>query len=278
MKYYLETNALYSIEKIKKIGVNNCYTSIYSLFELVSGISESTFEKRKSILSKIYDSKIVIDYDMPENIIFKSFDASKDFYFEENRVESLIKQILEILKVDTYQEFTNSDMHKSMDFNIKYFKRLDDFWNRGFTNATVTGNHRIKEVLKEERRGFVMNNRIFELTTNKDLVHLFAYEPTLSKSISIFAFSGYLKNHGVDKSEKEIYESYNGLIDYYIQGISDYSDDKMIKFETPSENDFSDLTHLMYLRNNKNSTIVSDDKIFKKYFKGNIIGINELII
>ena len=277
MKYYLETNALYSIEKIRKVGVNNCYTSIYSLFELVSGINENNFQKRKHILDKIRNSKIDIDYDMPEKIIFDSFDVSQNFEFHENRVESLNRQITEILKIGTYQEFVNSDIQNSINYDIKYFNSLDDLWNRGFTNAIVNGNQRIKRILEKENKGFVMDNKIFELKDTKDLTHLLAYEPALSKSISIIAFTGYLKKRGIGKTEEEIYNSYNGLIDYYIQGLSDYNDDKMIRFEIPAKNDFSDLTHLLYLRNNKNSAIVTNDRIFNKYFKGNVIGIDELI-
>lgn len=277
MKYYLETNALYSIEKISKVCVTNCYTSIFSLFELVSGINEKNFFKRKNILGKIRNSHINIDYDMPEKIIFDGFNVTKGFDFEEKRVEQINKQIHEILNVDTYKDFIHSDIHNSSNFGIDFFKNLDDLWSKGFIKATTDGNKRIKRILEQENKGLIMNNKVLELRNNKDLIHLFSYEPALSISISIIAFSGFLKNHGIDKPEKEIYESYNGLIDYYIQCISDYCDDKMIKHETPSMNDFSDITHLLYLRNKINLTIVSDDKIFNRYFKGKKVGIEELI-
>jgi len=276
MRYYLETNALYSIEKILKVDNCSCFTSILSLFELVSGTKIENFNTRKNILNKIINSNISIDWEMPEKIVFDSFNAANDYEFNDERVDALKKLIDEILYSDSFDDFANSKQFNSQTYSFEYFKNLDFSWNKGFIDATIKGNRRIKSELRESNRGFVLNGVVYELKDNKDLVNLFAYEPSLSRSVSIFAFCGMIKNRGIDKSEQEIYESYNGLIDNYIEIISEFCDNKMIMHGAPATNDFSDLTHLVYLRNFRDVTIVSDDKIFERYLKANYISIEKL--
>lgn len=277
MKYYLETNALYSIDKIDKICGDNCFTSAFSLFELISGLNDDNFNKRRNLLTKLRQSQIKINKNFPEEIIFESFDVMRDYEFVENRFSALFIQIQGIINSENFTDFKTFNKSNQIDFNFDFLKFMDDKWNKGFVNATTNGNNRIRQVLEKENKVIFDNGKIIGLNNNKDLKKLFDYEPELSRSISIVAFAGLIKNKGIDSTEKEIYDSYNGLIEQFVQCISDYSDDKMIKFETPSKNDFSDLTHLVYLKNDKEKSIVSDDKIFKKYFKGNILNVNELL-
>lgn len=277
MKYYLETNALYSIDKINKICGDNCFTSVFSLFELLSGLRTENFNKRRNLIVKLKESQIGIDKKFPEEIIFDSFDIIRDYEFVEDRVSALNIQLQGIIDSKNFTDFETFNKSNQIDFNFDFFRFMDNKWNDGFVNATFKGNKRIKKVLEKENKVIFDNGQIIRLKNNKDLKKLFEFEPTLSKSISIVAFAGFIKSKGIDSTEKEIYESYNGLIEQYIQCISDYSDDKMIKYETPSKNDFSDLTHLLYLRNDKEKAIVTDDKIFKRYFKGGVFNVNELI-
>lgn len=277
MRYYLETNALYSIDKINKTCGDDCFTSIFSLFELISGLKEENFSKRKNLFIKLHESQIGLDKKFPEEIIFDSFDVMKGYEFVEDRVSALNTQIQGIINSKNFEDFEAFNKNNQIDFNFDFFRFTDDKWNNGFVNATVEGNKRISKVLEKENKTIFDNEQIVELKNNKDLKKFFEFEPALSKSISIVAFAGFLKNYGIDSTEEEIYESYNGLIEQYIQCLSDYSDDKMIKSETPSKNDFSDLTHLLYLRNDNEKAIVTDDKIFRRYFRGNVLNVNELI-
>jgi len=277
MIFYLETNALYSIEKILKGYNNKCFTSIFALFELVSGIKTENFDIRKKILNKVMSSNFAIDWEMPEKILFDSFEAANEFKYKEERIAPLKELIKAILCTNSFKDFSNSEQFNSLNYSFEYFKNLDFFWNKGFVDATIIGNKRIKKELQDNDKAVILNGKACKLKKNKDLVNLFAYEPKLSHSVSILAFCGILKNRGINKSEKEIYESYNGLIHNYILGLSDYCDNKLIMHAESAMNDFQDLMHLIYLRNFNDITIVSDDIIFGKYFKGNSISIDKLL-
>lgn len=47
----------------------------------------------------------------------------------------------------------------------------------------------------------------------------------------------------------------------YISAFSIFTAQKSVEFNTPAKNDFIDLHHLIYLGNNQDSFIVTDDKM-----------------
>jgi len=277
MRYYLETNALYSIDAIINVCNNRCFTSVLSLLELISGINIENFNKRKNILNKVAISNIAIDWEMPEKIIFDSFGVTNDYKYKEERTEAIKELIEEIFFADSFKDFFNSKQYNSTDYGFEYFKNLDFSWSKSFVAATIIGNKKIKKELQDNDKGVILDGKVYKIKEPGDLVNLFDYEPRLSHSCSIYAFCGMIKSQGIDKSEDEIYDSYNGLIYNYILGLSEYCDQKMIMYAEPAINDFQDLMHLIYLRNFNDLTIVSNDKIFGKYFKGNSISIERLL-
>jgi len=272
MKYYLETNALYSIEKIHNKYIDSIYTSIFSLFELVSGIRNDNFTKRKNVLNKIFNSSIAIEWDMPEKIIFDSFDVTKNFEYIENRVEPLKNTIKKIQCSDSFEIFS-----KLIEYNFNYFKVLDKLWSNGFIDTTIKGNQRIKENIISKNNSFTINNIEYNIRKNQDLSSFYKNEELLNQSITIFALANMIKENGLNESNQVIFESYNGLIDNFIEGFSLFCANKMILYDSPGTNDFADLTHLLYLKNSEDYKIVSNDNIFEKFFKHKSIKIEELI-
>jgi hypothetical protein len=277
MKYYFETNALYSIGKIQKKYIDSIYTSILSLYELVSGIRNDNFTKRKNILNNILNSSITIEWDMPEKIIFDSFGVTKDYEYEEHRVEPLKIIINKIQCSDSFEIFSQSMECNSKTINFNYFKELDKLWSKGFIDRTIKGNQRIKDNIIRNNNSFTINNIEYNIRKNKDLESFYKREKLLNQSITIFALSTMVKENGITESDEVIYKSYNGLIDIYIEVFSFFCANKMILHETPATNDFADLTHLIYLKNNADYKIVSNDNIFDKFFNHKSIKIEELI-
>lgn len=275
MKYYLETNALYSIAKITKKR-NYLFTSVLSLYEIVSGINCENYEKRKNILIKIMSSSIHFDWDMPEKIIFDSFDVTINFEFCEKRIESLKNLINRIILSNKYDEFINSYEFKEQKYNFDYFKKLDNLWSKGFINGTIIGYKSIKEAINKGNSSFRFNEKEFILTGIKDLNMFFEKEKNLNQSMTIFGLIKMIQTNCIDLTEEEIYNSYNGLIDNYINGFTEFCSYKMSMLELPAKNDFTDLTHLLYLRNYDNCMIVSNDKIFDNCFKRKSIKIEYL--
>ena len=62
MALYLETNA---VRKLKDYDcTEHVYTSIFTLFELISGINKKEFSIRKSCIERIFEQKIEINMKM----------------------------------------------------------------------------------------------------------------------------------------------------------------------------------------------------------------------
>lgn len=277
MKYYFETNALYSIGQIHNKYYDSIYTSILSLYELVSGIKKDNFTKRKNVLSKIFITSIKIEWDMPEKKIFDSYSVTKDYEYVEHRVESLKNIINAIQCSDSFDVFSKSTEYNSEPYNFNYFKELDKSWSKGFIDSTIKGNQKIKDIINSNNNSFIINDIDYDIRKNKDLDNFYKNEELLNQSITIFALCKMIKEKGLTESDEVIYESYNGLIDNYIVGFSLFCADKMIMHDSPATNDFTDLTHLIYLKNSEDYKIVSNDKIFDKYLEHKRIKIEELV-
>jgi len=82
-KLYFETNALI---KLRNYGCNgNAYTSVFALFELISGITnQCEFDKRKACIIKVIDPKLHIKPKMVDQIFCELVRAKpiyrKNFY------------------------------------------------------------------------------------------------------------------------------------------------------------------------------------------------------
>ena len=78
-KLYLETNALYSVNKIKPEYLEQAFTSSLAILELIAGLKvrSDRFGKTKSLLQSI-TNKLHIDWSLPQSVIcFEMFDVSK---------------------------------------------------------------------------------------------------------------------------------------------------------------------------------------------------------
>lgn len=213
-KYYLETNALYSIRTINKGHLENSFTSVLAIFELISGIKEINFAKRKSILNSIRALKVHVDWRMPEEMLFSSFSVLNDFKFTDFRQEALGRLIKLISNSDSIEEVFAADQRDNPKMGLDYFINLDDQYNLNFVSATVTGNKNLKLAFETaDHEPLVLNNKAYDFSSHKAMEHLFTTEPSINRGITILAFANRFLTPAVMEagiSEEILYNSYNG--------------------------------------------------------------------
>lgn len=267
MKYYLETNALYNLKNIPDDVKTNSFTSIYALSELITGISDETFSKRRSILNQLDRSGIPIDQAFPQEIIFNSFDAFEDYEFIEQRDESLNNLFQAILKSESISQFRDSPSYANGQINFDYFKIVDEHQTQNFVESTITFNTILaEEIVKEPNSSILYDDTTYDLGSKKSVEEFLITVPEFNRSATILAVTNMISRFTKVKIPiKEIYESYNGLINPYIEIFSRFVARKTGESGKPGKNDFQDLTHLLYLRNEPARKIVSNDNLFRKF-------------
>jgi hypothetical protein len=275
MLYYLDTNALYSIRKIKQQKISSCFTSIMSVLELVSGINNDNYKKRKAILGMILSFRLTIDYAFPEEIIANSFDVFEEYEFIESRVEALMALVFVITEANEYEHYRNSKPFDS-ELGHQFFKSLDDDLSKNFSKASLAGIKQVKEFQRSPspENVITIDGTTFDLNTRDGLEKAL---PLFSLSATIEAMCHMIQ--GISRVKlpiKDIFSSYNQLTNIYIQVFSKYCEDQILNGRSPSKNDALDLMHLLYLKNDFKRYIVSDDKIFSKYFPNNTLALESM--
>lgn len=154
MKYYLDTVSIRKFSKELFTLKDICYTSALCVFELISGLNQREFLIRKKALQNLFDSKIMIIWELPE--------AMKTFAFPiveitETRVLGLQKLCFHLVNSDSFENF----IFKSKDekYNLDFFNHLDNVYSTGFLNATIKGNLTLKKIFADERKN---NGEVFE--------------------------------------------------------------------------------------------------------------------
>lgn len=273
MLYYLDTNALYNIRKIDQQKIPSCFTSIMSLLELISGINEDNFNKRKAILSMVLSFELTIDFAFPEEIIANSFDVFDEYDFVESRDQFLMELVHAILEVDDYEQYRKSKPYNA-ELGHEYFRALDDNLSKNFGKAILAGIQQIKQLQHSTSAENIItiNEITFDLNTKDGLEKAF---PLLSRTATLEAMCHIILNLSETKlSLEETFLSYNNFTNVYIQVFSNYCEDQILNGRCPSKNDPLDLIHLLYLKNDFRRYIVSDDKIFSKYLPDNTLPLN----
>jgi hypothetical protein len=268
-KYYLETNSLYSIGKFSGENLGKSFTSALALFEIISNIKPDNYIKRKSILRKIMNGKVFIDWQFPQEIAFKSFDYFDDFTFIDERLPQIESMIDLILNSGSYEELINTS--ESIELNLKYFEEADKNTAASFIKSTADSIIKLKALeQKSEPSIFIkVAGQTYDLSNSNELRNLFNDKPAFNDAFSILALAKMLQSMFPDHVENEkdleqLYSSYNGATDIYIANFSKYCANKFFNRELPATNDFLDLSHLFYLRNHSSVYIVSNDKIYEQ--------------
>ena len=257
-KYYLETNALYSlVNNIDTfVHVLDAATSLYALEEIVTGIDERQYHKRKVLLNKIVKSKLKIYPYFPEECLAISFGLDiSQLESVKIKKENLLEKVNLIISNEDYSMYAKK-IEGNLGIDLLTEKKLDDENNKDIIiqlNQFVKKNNiRIKEKKKIKPRKKRIN-----------LQKVFGIENTYSIEKQILIM--FLQKYGIDYEDSDIedlIQKYDGnQLVAFILGVSLYMWDRSYNMKLVKRNDHLDLLHLLYLKGN-NYVIVSNDKIF----------------
>lgn len=263
--YYLETNALITLNNEISIYKQNSFTSAFSIFELISGLNNKNFNIRKKALQNIYSCKLPIVWFLPESITATAF-SYRGIKYQDFRAVGLKKLSLELMNsnnLDSFETKTNPEK-----YNLTFFKELDIYYSTRFIDSTINLNNKLKQIIEDERN------------TNGDLLGEFGKEfiknlpndLAINHSMTINAIVENIANGaelatGKIVNREQLYNSYNHSIDTFVEAFTLFASQKSSEFKHPAENDFFDLHHLLYLGNNPRYFIITNDKMVSKITK-----------
>lgn len=256
---YLETNSLRQVSA--QLADNNFiqdkYTSILSLIEIISGISnEESFLLRQSILKKILQSNLKINFDLPNTILYQAFGFSNGLY-PTLKIEDFVQILRIITTIKNFKSLDEVISINSLNETWIVIKQYDEIVNRiGWKNSIqkrFDENKDIKKAIEDHRNRWHSNN----------IEYL--------KKLTINYFARILLECYPDETNyhlEYIISSYDNSIDIYLLSTAYYVDKLVSTKNLPGKNDYFDLQHLIYLYGNMNE-IVSDDKLLHKIVKIN---------
>jgi hypothetical protein len=279
MKYYLDTSCLYKLGQIPPNILESCFYSAFSLLEILAGLNEHEWQKRKTVLTNLKFRSVECDYTLPPKFLFDSFDHLKEDEFIEKRIDDLKWIANEVEISQSFSEFMVRQETSKREYGLSYFVNWDNFITTNFIDASERGNIKIALGLKEDIGKKSANYDVPDFGSRREIIEYLS-RPGINRSFTVLSMAIeanriFKKNDISD--EKLLYNSYNGNIEAFIEAFSNYSLDQIINSARPSKNDFQDIMHLYYLRSGLDIRIVSDDKIFKRYAPGFTMNLNELL-
>lgn len=261
MSVYLETNAL------RKLTNYTCkesvYTSIFSIFELLSGITEKDFEIRKACLKRIEEQKIEIHGPMIDKLFMDLFGITE---YNRFACEMIMDIYHAALNAESYSCFNKirlltTDIHNNRDaiHACTWLKNWDENISNIINNVDSIFENENKEYIKKiySKDGTKGLARHFWWKMNSDRID----EEKLSHAE---AFIGADAVINVRQKTDELFSKYNYKLFLVAQAVI-FSKAFFIDGNTQNVNNASDLLHLLYL--NENDKFVSNDKIYQTITK-----------
>lgn len=261
MKLYLETN---SLRKLTDYSFDKCevVTSIFSIFELLAGITEKDYHIRRSCLIRIKEQGVKIKIPMVDELFFKTVGESGYNHFSVPMITDIWHAACEIEDFNIFQRIrlygTDDEGKKKKIDPLEWLRDWDigiSGIGKNIGNLFDNNQDYIRKIYNEKSyRGlaeyFFMlyyNNRLDE---NK-LGHI---EPFVdSQELNEIRF----------KCE-HLFEQYNYRLFMTAQAVI-FAKAFFINGGTAGRNDPSDLLHLLYL--DRDDILISNDKIFETISK-----------
>lgn len=268
--YYMETNALYALSKhfdnIAKSNVNVA-TSLFALQEIVDGIEEDSFRKRKILLNKICSSSVLIYPYLPKECITTAFhlDISELPQIIEEKA-FLLEQLKLIRSSDSFDEYSARSADK-LGIDVLAVKESNDQReqkNKRIISKEIESDRIYIKKLRQkqtENPSYIQIDpmKAFSLEEDTPDINLYSDEAKLLRGILDSLLILYDEQDILDAM---IQKDKDALVAFLL-GYHLYSGAKALEMDRKlaGRNDINDLMHLLYLRN-KDSVIVSDDNIF----------------
>lgn len=257
MSVYLETNALRKLTNY--MCEESVYTSIFAVFELLSGITDKEFEVRKACLERIDKQKIEIRGPMIDKLFMELLGITEYNHFAYEMIMDIYRATL---KAKSYSDFNKikllvTDMSNNTEA-IHAHTWLKD-WDDNISNITKN----LTSVFQDEDREYV--KQIYKKDGVKGLSQHFwnkIYTDRIDEERLSHA-EGFIGADAAETIRQEtdiLFSKYNYKLFMQAQAAI-FSKAYFINGNTQNSNNASDLLHLLYL--NDNDKFVSNDNIYK---------------
>ena len=271
MAIYLETNAL------RKLTDYSCkepvYTSIFSVFEILSGITETDFYIRKACLERINEQKLEIKGPMVDKLLMILLGESG---YNEFAYEMIMDLYNATLKAASFSELKNVYLCCTDENGKPEFLTIDwlNEWDEHISNIR----NDVPKLFEEESKDYIKD--IYNSSNVKGLAEYFwkkIYENRLNEDRIAHAegFVGQDAIKHIRQETEELFSKYNYKLFMTAQAVV-FSISYFINGNRQNRNNPSDLLHLLYL--NENDKFVSNDKIYQTIFNAclefNLIELN----
>lgn len=255
--YYLETNALYKVHKLilDRPGiVVESYTSFLSVLEILSGINESEYERRKVIITNLFRSKLPIDWETPRMKLSNAFEVIE---VNDDRYIRTIKQLCRaLIKATDYLSLKSLLKNNGTRSDFESLVS-DDSILCDHSGAIEKKQQYMKNTERDKRK--LVRNEWYDDNGDPKKSSIEEMKHWRIKRMAEVLISFI---HGDDKIAEEVdyvKNTYNGTNDLYYLGDVFLNAERLFGGREVGKNDYIDISHLLYLRNNN---LVSDDHIF----------------
>lgn len=265
--FYLDTNAIYALANyMEELGkYKNVVISLLGIEEIVSKLNhESQFKRRKILVENIIKNKIHIYPYLPSECIAMAFKLDiSNYNFVIKEKQQLWTRFKLLSNCESYEEYREKLNENQIDIDLILNEREDIKksisckFNESFRNEHK--NIKKQELIRKENPQYiefdVANAFLEETQEQAKMSKRREIEPILIQ---------FLENINCKYDEEDIdmiCEQYNAELTTFLLGVSLYGFMRSHKGENSGQNDYIDMKHLLYIRN-ENDIIVSDDNIF----------------
>lgn len=237
-KYYLDTVAVRRLSMDLSNLAGSCYTSVFSVLELLSGVSEEEYGPRKAALTKLLSSGLEIDWRLPMELILESFHLhDRPGGISASDVKAIAEELIASIN---YKDFMEKNKNLQPDINLLTF--FDQRLSAEFKVTFLKKTNDIRDSRAEDRR------------TKFNPVHERGV-----RSLADFICQSLLPSRLAGRSA-DVQKNYNGSINRFIETWLGYYDLNANLLNEPSTNDWADVLHVTYLDSSTDIVFVSDDK------------------
>lgn len=257
-RLYLETSAIRKLTDYK--CSNDVFTSVFVLFELISGITnEDEFFKRRACIKRIIDQNIVIEKRMVDQILFELVGEQN---YRKNTYDSIYAIAEDITKLNSFEECRNLKISFTHETPIYYTEQVSVLsWLQNW-DENISNLHKNSGNMFHEDKGFILG--LFNQGGLKAIAQYYwnLYEGSKFDERRIGALSAFISDNIASKFEKDInytFSQYNFRLFITAQALI-FAKSKYLNGGYQDKNNPSDLLHLLYL--DRGDKMVSCDNIF----------------
>lgn len=261
MSVYLETNSLRKLTSYK--CEEPVCTSIFSIFELLSGITEKDFEIRKACLRRIKEHEIEIKGPMIDKLFLDIMGITDNTKYNQFAYKMIMDIYCAVLEAENYSSYNDISLSVTNINNINETIHALTWLRKWDSNISDIINH-LNPIFENENKEYI--KQIY----NKDGVVGLAkhfwwemYDARIDENrlSHAEAFVGPDVVAGVRQKADTLFSKYNFKLFFTAQAVI-FAEAFFINGNTQNSNNPSDLLHLLYL--DENDKFVSNDNIYQK--------------